>query len=138
VTDLDERLEVARRALAAWNATDLETLDDLTTPDSEFVPAIVGALDGGPVRGIDAFRRFVAGVRDAWTEPPRVENGEFRPVGEQVLLEGRIVAQGRGSGVEVNQPFAAVISFDGDKISRIHNFLDPAEALDFANQKENA
>jgi ketosteroid isomerase-like protein len=134
----EERFDLVRRALAAWNASDLEMLDALTTPDSEFVPAVAGAVDGGTVRGIDAFRRFIAGVREVWAEPPRVEAEEFRHIGERVLLEGRLVAQGRGGGVEVNQAFAALVDFEGDKISRIHNFLDPAEALKVATQKEHA
>lgn len=134
----DERVEVVRRALDAWNAGELETLDDLSTPDAEFVPAVAGAVDDGPVRGFAAFRSFFTRVQQVWEEPPRIEPEEFRHVGGRVLLLGRIIARGRGSGVEVNQEIAALIDFEGEKIARVHNFLDPAEAIEFATKKEHA
>ena len=133
-----EREDLVRRALAAWNAGDLDTLEDLSTPDAEFVPAVAGAVDGGSVRGFDAFRAFFADVGDVWEGPPQLKPEEFRHVSERVLFLGRIVARGRGSGVEVNQEIAALIDFEGEKLTRIHNFLDPAEAIDFATEKERA
>ena len=84
----DERVDLVRRALAAWNAGDLETLEDLSTPDAEFVPAVAGAVDDGPVRGFAAFRSFFTSVGEVWEEPPRIEPDEFRHVGGRVLMLG--------------------------------------------------
>ena len=134
----EERVDLVRRSLTAWNAADLDTLEGLTVADAEFVPAVAGGVDGGSVRGIAAFRTFFADVRQVWEEPPRIEPEEFSVVGERVVFAGRMFARGRGGGVEVNQKIAAVIDFEGNRISRIHNFLDPAEALEAATEKEHA
>ena len=50
--------DVARRGYECWAAGDYDGMLELTTPDFEFVPAIAAAVEGGSIRGHDAFRRF--------------------------------------------------------------------------------
>jgi ketosteroid isomerase-like protein len=51
-------------------------------------------------------------------------------------LLGRNTARGKGSGVTVGAPTAAVLDFRDGKVSRIRLYLDPSEALRTAGLEE--
>ena len=42
---------VVKRALDAFNRRDLDTYDDLYTPDFEWFPAMAGIVEGGGYKG---------------------------------------------------------------------------------------
>jgi ketosteroid isomerase-like protein len=67
----------------------------------------------------------------AWDEL-RLESGEVIDCGEKlvVLLQARV--RGRGSGVEVERPFAQVTTLRDGMAVRIENFWDHAKALEAA------
>jgi ketosteroid isomerase-like protein len=44
-------------------------------------------------------------------------------------LLGRNTGRGKGSGVTVDAPTAAILDFHEGKVSRIRLYLDPGEAL---------
>ena len=46
-----------------------------------------------------------------------------------VVLFGRLVGRGKGSGAPVEQPYVGVFEFRGDRISRYRVYLDRAEGL---------
>jgi ketosteroid isomerase-like protein len=124
----DPRIELASRAVDAWNRRDLRWLQENGTADIEFVPAIAATVDGSSVHGPEEFIRFLEAMDESW-ESFRIEVEEFRLIGDQVVGRGRVLAKGRGSGVELDQPLGSLISFEGDKMSRLQSYLDPEEAL---------
>jgi ketosteroid isomerase-like protein len=124
----DARLELAWAAVDAWNSRDLEWMRENLRPDFEFVPAVAATVEGGSVRGFDEFGRFLEEMDESW-ESFRIEFDEFRPVGGQLVGLGRVVAKGRGSGVELNQPLGTLVSFNEGKVARMQSFLDPEQAL---------
>jgi ketosteroid isomerase-like protein len=128
-------VELARKSLAAWNERDVEWFVDNTTPDFEFVPAVITTVEGegGAVRGVEQIRRFFAGLDEPW-ESFVVDEVEFREVDEQVVCVGRLRAKGRGSGVELDQPIAMALWFRDGKIARARSFLDPDEGLAAAKE----
>jgi ketosteroid isomerase-like protein len=86
------------------------------------------------VRGPDEFRRFFADLGETW-ESFRIEAEDIREVGERVLIRGRVLATGRASGIELDQPLFSVCSFQSGKWSRMHTFLDETAALDAASKE---
>jgi ketosteroid isomerase-like protein len=124
----DARIELARAALEAWNSRDLDWMRSNGTADFEFVPAVAATVEGGSVKGQEAMVDFLEEMDESW-ETFRIEPEEVRLVGEVVLTRGRVIAKGRGSGLELDQPIASVIHFSDEKIARMQSYLDPEEAL---------
>jgi ketosteroid isomerase-like protein len=126
----EANVELARRSFEAWSRRDVEWFVDNTTPDFEFVPAVVATVEGqgSAVRGEEQIRRFFADLDEPW-ESFVVDEDEYREVGEQVVCLSRLRARGRGSGVELDQPMAMVLWFGGDKLARAQSFLDVDQAV---------
>jgi ketosteroid isomerase-like protein len=122
------RIELAGQGLDAWNRRDLGWLRRNATEDFEFVPAVAATVEGGSVKGVEGLGRFFEEMDQSW-ETFRIEMEEFRLVGDQVVGRGRVLAKGRGSGVELDQPLGSLLSFEGDKMARLQSYLDPEEAL---------
>jgi ketosteroid isomerase-like protein len=121
-------LELARRASEAWNQRDLDWMREHVTTDFEFVPAVAATVEGGSVKGVEGMIHFLAEMDESW-EAFRIEPEGFRLVGESVVSHGRVIAKGRGSGLELDQPIGSVMQFEGERIARMQSYLDPAEAL---------
>jgi ketosteroid isomerase-like protein len=124
----DARIELAGQGLDAWNRRDLEWLRRNATADFEFVPAVAATVEGGSVKGLEGMAHFLAEMDESW-ETFRIEPEEFKLFGDAVLSHGRVIAKGRGSGLELDQPISSVTHFRDGKIARLQSYLDPEEAL---------
>jgi ketosteroid isomerase-like protein len=132
----ESKVDVARRAVDTYNRRDVDgAFAELLTPDFEWHPAIVRALDGGGYRGREGVDRFAADTSENWEELQTVAE-EFRDLGDRVLVLGRLKGRGKGSGVPVDQPFANILDFRGDRIWRSRVYLDRAEGLRVAGLSE--
>jgi ketosteroid isomerase-like protein len=123
----DTTLDVARRGFALWSAGDVDAFLELGTPDFEFVPAIAASVEGGSIKGADEFRRFFADLNETW-ETFRMSVEDFQEIRGRVLMIGRLTAKGRGSELELDQPFYSVLWFRGDLVVRMQSFLDESAA----------
>jgi ketosteroid isomerase-like protein len=125
----DEKVELARRSAQAWSERDAEWFVDNCTPDFEFVPAVIGGVEGrqGAIRA-EGIRRYFVELDEPW-ESFLFEDVEFREVDDQVVCLGRVHAKGRGSGVELDEPIAMVLWFRDGKLARARSILDHDEAL---------
>jgi ketosteroid isomerase-like protein len=131
-----DKVDVARRANDAYNRRDVDDLfAELLTPDFEWYPATTVALDGGGYQGREGVERFVVETSEDWEELQVVAE-EFRDLGDRVLILGRLKGSGKGSGVPIDAPFAAVLDFRGDRIWRNRVYLDRAEGLRAAGLSE--
>jgi ketosteroid isomerase-like protein len=92
-----ENVAIARKMIDCVNRGDDERLADLMAVDVECFPAV--DQPEPPFRGRDAFVEYIRGWTQAF-EPYAVEASEYLDVGGHVVIVGRIVARGRGSGVE--------------------------------------
>jgi ketosteroid isomerase-like protein len=126
---------VVKQALDAFNRRDLDTYDDLYTPDFEWFPAMAGIVEGSGYKGRKGMTTFLAEVRDTWEEFS-VLTDEFRDIGNRVLVLCRIEGRGRGSGVQVDAPGGMVFEFRAGKMSRGCGYLDRGEALRAAGLSE--
>ena len=132
----DANVELARRSFDAWCRRDAKWFVENTTPEFEFVAAVMSTVEGdsGTVRGgEEGIRQYFTILDEPW-ESFVVDEGEYREVDDQVVCVGRLRAKGRGSGVEFDQPIAMVLWFRGDKIARTRSFLDVDEAMAAAKE----
>jgi ketosteroid isomerase-like protein len=130
----DAKLELARASFRAWSDRDAEWFVENTTPEFEFVGAVMTTVEGeaGTVRGGEkGIRQYFTILDEPW-ESFVVDEMEYREVDDQVVCVGRLRAKGRGSGVEFDQPIAMVLWFRGDKLARAQSFLDVDQGLSAA------
>jgi ketosteroid isomerase-like protein len=133
----DAPLDVARRGYACWAAGDFDGMLELATPDFEFVPAVAASVEGGSIKGHDAFRRFFADLHETW-ETFRISADDFREAGGRVMSIGRLTAKGRSSELELDQPIYTVLWFQGDRIARMQSFLEESAARGAFEENEAA
>ena len=92
----EQNVELARRALEAYNAHDVEAFLAVFDPGIEFHSAFE-AVGGGVYRGHDGMRRFFEELVDAWGEDGlHLESEAYFDLGEHTLAF--YVAHGRGRG----------------------------------------
>jgi len=129
-------VELAKRATEAYNRRDIDTFfAELATPDLEWWPATVRAVEAGCYRGRKGIEQFLADTAETWEELQAVPE-EFRDLGDRVLLLGRLQGRGRGSGAPVDTPMANLLHFRGDRIWCSRVYLGHAEGLRAAGLSE--
>ena len=106
-----ENVEIARRAMDAWDRDDLEAFLAELDPDIEWHTAIEGTAEGAETafRGHDGARQVwenyrgeVFGRIETWAD-------ELRDLGgDSVLRLGQLRVIGRSSGVEMESEFAMI------------------------------
>jgi ketosteroid isomerase-like protein len=131
-----DKVDVAKRMVDAYNRRDVNgPFAELLTPDFEWWPAVTRAYGGGCYRGREGVERFAADTGENWEELQAVAE-EFRDLGDRVLVLGRQVGRGRGSGAPVDQPYAGIFDFRGDRIWRYRAYFDRAEGVRAAGLSE--
>jgi ketosteroid isomerase-like protein len=93
-----ENVEVVRRMIALFNCGDAEGIGRLLDPEVECFPTS-HQPDSPPFRGRNAFLEYMSDWLEVF-DLYFIEEGEYLDLGEYVILVGRVVARGRGSGVE--------------------------------------
>jgi ketosteroid isomerase-like protein len=103
--------------------------------ECEFVPAMAGAVEGKVYRGHAGLRRYFEELFESFAEV-RLENREYRDLGDSVLVLYWLQVRGHDSGVVLDQPGAALYEFRSGKITRGRSFLSRSEALESAGLSE--
>lgn len=124
----EKHVEITRQGIDALNRREVDTFADLTTADFALFPALDRTVEGHSYRGREGIERYFEMVSDTWEEF-NVLGDELRDLGDCVLVLGRVEARGRGSGVEVDAPFASIVDLHDGKMSRVRGYLDHGEAL---------
>jgi ketosteroid isomerase-like protein len=120
-------VEIAKRAIEAFNRSDIDAFAALTTPDFEWSPSM-GAIEGEIFRGREGIEKYFANLNDAW-EKFHIRRDGFRDLADLVIMLGRLEGCGKGSGVPVDASLGMVFDFRGETISCIRGYLDHGEAL---------
>jgi len=124
-----DKVDVVERVVEALNRRDVDGgFAALVTPDFEWHPAITRALDGAVYRGREGVERFAADTSENWEELHNVV-AEFRDLGDRVFVLGRLKGRGKGSGAPVDQQYAGIFDFRGDRVWRFRVYFDRAEGL---------
>ena len=136
-----ENVEIVRRLVEAWNRNEqgrvvpLERVIPFLDPGVIF-DATRRIIDPKTYAGIEGIRAMLAERDEVWGEF-RMEPAEFVDAGDRVVVIGRRVGKGRGSGVDVNQPMADVFTLHGGRVVRCEiGYSDRAEALEAAGLSE--
>jgi ketosteroid isomerase-like protein len=80
-------------------------------------------------RGIDSIRKQHQGWFDSYPDL-RVEPLEIRCNGNRTFAWVRFTGHGASSGIALNMELAHVGTWEGEKLRRLEEFLDRAEALE--------
>jgi ketosteroid isomerase-like protein len=124
-----ENVEMVADGINAFNRRDLDALAGLMTTDCAWFPAMPGIVAGDSYRGRAGLEAYLVELASTW-DALRIVAEECRDLGDHVLVLGRLVGQGRGSGAPVETPIAVLQDFREGKISRVRAFLDPADAVE--------
>jgi ketosteroid isomerase-like protein len=130
-----ENVEIARAALEAWNAGDMEALRELYHPN-----VIVRMPDDwpepGPFVGRDAVWREIEQLRDTWDADTFEQVSDFIDVGDRVAV--RYIWRSEGRGPESNIESTHVFTVRKQKILGVEFFWDHAEALETLGLREES
>lgn len=130
-----ENAEIVRRYIEAWSQQDRSGLARLLHPDAVFHSAETD-LFGETFRGRDK----ILAVFDRWGEEwsaVRFELDECIEVDEgRVLTFHKVIATGRGSGVQVVRELASVMDIREGLVVRDWIYRDRDEALEAAGLSE--
>jgi ketosteroid isomerase-like protein len=132
-----ENVEAVRRAAAAFNRSDVDALLEEADPEIEWHPLLQVLLGGEATvyRGHQGARDLYRDIDEAFTET-QVEVLEVRDLGERSLAFGRLRGRGRESGAQTEIAIAWLVEFQGGKVIRVREYLDPKEALEAAGLSE--
>ncbi|MGH2837926.1 MAG: nuclear transport factor 2 family protein [Thermoleophilaceae bacterium] len=114
-------------AYEAWNRRDVERLIELTHPDVEMAPLVLGAISSGPWQGHDGVRRLVAQA-EKWARF-EIQCEEILTFGELAVALVRVEVAARPDSPTVTGDIAHVIEFDGDRARRFAAYRDRGEAI---------
>jgi hypothetical protein len=97
-------------------------------PDIEVVPAVVWVDMEATYRGHDAVRDYFAGLEDVFGRM-RYELVELEPIGDVLLAEVVIRAEGKGSGAATSFRAFQLLRFEGRLVRRVEGYGTRDEAL---------
>jgi ketosteroid isomerase-like protein len=123
-----ERVEITRQGIEAWNRHDFELGARHLAADVEWLPASPAAVERSLYRGHDEVARGFNAIWETW-DLFEFEEHEIRDLGDSVLWLGRVHARGGASQLELDQEFANHLVFSGDKVVRIQGFLSWQDAF---------
>jgi ketosteroid isomerase-like protein len=132
-----ENVELAGRAIEAWNRLDLAAFMEAWHQGAEWRPAFPSGTQGagGVFRGHDGIREAWRNVRAAWSVY-EVEPHEIRTVADSLLVLGQIHARGKASGIEIDSAWSAVLGYRDGKVVRAWDWLDHESALEAVGLSE--
>jgi ketosteroid isomerase-like protein len=120
-----ENADVMRRIVEAAGRKDYQAVLADLDPEVE-----IDDTDIPEATGTDSFLEWLARWDQAW-ESWRLEDVEVRVAGDdQAIALFRMVAKGKGSGIELTRPDALVASFRGGKVVKLGYYNDQALALE--------
>jgi ketosteroid isomerase-like protein len=130
-------VEATQNLFRIWNTREFEALIPFVTEDVVWRPATMTAVEGGSFEGVDGLRQFF----DEWDRTWRVwevEPREIREVGNHVLVLGHVHAEGRESGLALDQPAAYLFEFRDGLLARGTTYFDLDEAIAAAEERNGA
>jgi ketosteroid isomerase-like protein len=122
-----QNVEVVQRGFEATLREDWPTAIETLAPGIEVHDFDVP--DAGIFHGEEGYFAWLRRWSESW-QSWRTEDVEYRPVGDdQAIALFRMIAKGRGSGIEIERRDAIVYRLKDGKIVRLEYFNDQAEAL---------
>ena len=136
----EENVEIVRRAIDAWSRRDTQTsLDPLMAsldPDIEWVP-VQDDPEYSVRRGHDEVRAWLTSWAETFPDF-RWELDRILDAGNDLVVAFvRLAGRSEATGIDLETAsYAVVFTLRGEKIARIHEYLDNKEALEAAGLSE--
>jgi ketosteroid isomerase-like protein len=127
-----ENVEVVRRSFEAFQRGGPDAMLDLFSDD---VITYRAEPDGATFDGKAGFRDAAADWTEDFSEW-QVLPQEFTDLGERVLVRVLQIAQGRNSGVRVEENYWFLFELTGGKVSKLSFYSRHTEALEAAGLSE--
>jgi ketosteroid isomerase-like protein len=130
-----ENVEIVRRLYQAFSEGTADV--SLWHTDAELRPALFGGglVEGAVYRGHEGVSEFVATQAETW-ESVTATPVEIRDLGAHLLVETRLHAVGRASGVELSDLTWNMIEIRDGKVARLCVFTEKQRALEAAGLTE--
>jgi ketosteroid isomerase-like protein len=129
-----ENVEIANRAVDAWNRDDLNAWIECFDQDIVWSP-LPNAPDLKPIHG----RESVLDLMERWLEPwdrYELETLELADHGDMVIWTARHLAFQERTGMALDQSMSAVFVFREGTIAEFHMFPSREQALEAAGLRE--
>ena len=130
-----ENVEIVRSGYAALAEQGVEAMLAFADPQFEATTPPSLASEPDTYRGHEGVRRFFGSFGDAM-EGVYLEGQEFTAVGDKVLVDTKLHARGRTTGIETEQRAFLVWTFRDGLVLSVETFADPGEALKAAERQE--
>ena len=129
-------MNVVKAFLDASVRRDMTQLAELIDPEVELHGTVGGVQEGRVYRGLaEVIREYDEVDGEAWEER-RIEPEKFLDAGDHVVVLFHEYRRGRGSGVELENHTAAVITVRDGRVVRLQGFMDRGAALEAAGLSE--
>jgi ketosteroid isomerase-like protein len=126
-----KNVDVIRRIVEATGRQDYQAVLADLDPEVE-----IDDTDIPESTGTDSFLEWLARWDQVW-ESWHIEDLEVRAAGDdQAIALFKMVAKGKGSGLELTRPDAVVASFRGGKAVKLGYYNDQTQALEAAGLSE--
>jgi ketosteroid isomerase-like protein len=106
----EQNVDVLRRAVAAYNARDIDAFIEHFHPGIELHSAF-SAVGGADYRGHEGLRQFFQDFEEMWEDDFRVEPEAYFDLGDRVVSSYVVHGRRPSTGVEVELPSALVAGF---------------------------
>jgi ketosteroid isomerase-like protein len=124
----EQKVDLLRRWITAFNARDLEAMIGLCDPSVEFHSAFA-AVGGASYRGHAGMRRWHRNLEETWGTEIRLEPEAFFDLGEDTLSFYMYYGRGQQSGAEVAMPATSVVRWRDDRMVYVKVYMERDAAL---------
>ena len=131
-----EKVEVVRRAIAAYNRRDFEAMGALNHPDVEVDWSASRGLQAGVYQGWEAVMRFYQNFLETFQEVA-IEPDRLIESGDSVVVPNSARVRGR-DGIETVARSALVFEVRGGRLARICLYQETHQALEAVGLSEEA
>jgi ketosteroid isomerase-like protein len=122
-----ESANLVTRAIAAFNATEVEAFAALTTVDFEWFPSM-SPIEGQAFLGRHGIESYFDSLDSAW-QRFHIHPERFVDHADGVLVLARLEGRGRSSGATVQASLGMVFDLRAGLIARIRGYLDQDAAM---------
>jgi ketosteroid isomerase-like protein len=134
VSNSDQNVELAKRAVDAWNGGDLNLWMECFDEDIVWIP-LPNVPDLKPTHGREAMLELIQQWLEPWDRYD-VETLELADHGDTVIWTARHLAFQKRSGMALDQSMSAVFVFREGRIAEFQIFPNKEEALEAARLRD--